>query len=559
MNYIKKILKTEMFWNIILIFSAICFNTVLAVNSTSKIIILLGWIVIAFVMGYILFHKKMLQKIIKWEPVFNKKLDLFIIIFLSVWSSQLLLQFFVNQSSFFERFTLQIATKLSTSFDKLWLLEINALFLLAIPFICLLWGLVIHYCIPKVLCFYRSLSKIEKKYFYVSNIVIAIVSFFIVTQTSVFTAPIAKEKTTIEWYDVLYTTDNGVQMIYNSFANFNAPENDLRQPLFALAAFPFAVASDIGATMFGYLSHSFAYSYFLICFQGLVLVVCSILLSRMLTKKNTLFSLLFFSCMYATIFFICNIEQYVFGIFWLILLIYYFVQEKKSNPFLFSITAGALLTNVVLLPFLVFKKNWKHFIKEGIKYGLFFCFLLILFGQASSVINGLIGFQRYQGFMGESVGFQAKLYQYFNFIAGCFVGPKSEIVTLDGHFSYRLQQVSGINILGLILLIAMIISFVLNHKKKIAQVSFGWFLFSFIILTIIGWGTAENGLIIYGIYFSWAYFALIYLLLDGILEKVPRAKIFVWSLLFIIMIILNAKEFISIIEFGKQYYPFKFR
>ena len=164
--------------------------------------------------------------------------------------------------------------------------------------------------------------------------------------------------------------------------------------------------------------------------------------------------------------------------------------------------------------------------------------------------------------MGSQVNitFINRLFQFISFIGNTFIAPLGEVnFTKYWFVSYQLQEVTSLSILGLILLVLMFVSFIINYKKKIAQISFGWLLFSFLILCIIGWGTAENGLIIYGIYFSWAYFILIYLLIDKLFNKYPKIKFLIFITLFILMFIFNIflkGGILDIIKFGHEYYPF---
>ncbi len=516
-------------------------------------------LIVGIAAGYALFYKHIIIKIVEWKPVIKYQLDYWICIFLGVQTSRILLHYFTVAESFMKSTILKFSSLCNMDSNSLWLFGQLGLQILSIPFLCLVWFVIIHYCLPKIISFFKSLSKFEKKYFVVACVVSLILITWVNLNTTAFTAPFNVKTENIELYDILYTTDNGIQINRNSFLNFNAPENDLRQPLFAAFAFPFGMIADIGAEIFSFFPRTTIYSFFIVCLQGLVLIICSILLARLINKKENIFFAIFYALMFATIFFTLNVEQYIFGLFWLIILIYYFVEKKKSNPFLFSAATGSLITNAVLLPFLVFCKDWKKFIKEGIKYGLIFCFLIILCGQAGRIVNCITGFEVYQQHMGTDVDFIDRLYQYINFISSCFIAPKATIdhVTLD-HVSYQLQASTGINIFGLVLIILMVLSFILNRKNKIAQISFGWLLFSFVILCIIGWGTAENGLIIYGIYFSWAYFILISLLLKQVFEKIPKYKNIVWLLIFLIMIYCNGKELWNIVEFGREYYPSHF-
>lgn len=555
----EKLIRFEKFWNSIFLLSTVIFNLVVTLKIfpyMNEIVILDVMVVIA-VTSYLLFAKHILSRIVLWQPVLGKKADYVTSFFLALETSKMIVRYFYYYESFLKNVMLKIAQSASVAFDKVWIIGRIGALITILPFVFVLWMVFIHYCFPKIIKFFKSLTKIEKKYIVGASILMVIVISFVQVQTMAFTFPIPKDEKNPILYDVLYTTDTGVQINSDSFLNLSAPENDFKQPLLGLFSYPFGLIANIGAEIFDILPRTIAYSFFIVCLQGFTLIICTILLSRMMKKQNDILALTMYTVMYATIFFTLNVEQYVFGIFWLIVLIYYFINKKATNPFLFCAAVGSLITNAILLPVLAFQKNWKKFLLKCIKYGLIFLFLVILFGQTYNVLDGVIGFGKYKGAMGMDVSFSNRILQYINFIASCFIAPKGfvDIARFD-HVSYQLMPSTTINILGLILLIAMLISFILNYKEKIVQFSFGWLLFSFIILCIIGWGTAENGLIIYAIYFSWAYFILIYMLIDRILKKFLKMRKIVISLIILVMLLINALELWRIIEFGHTYYPF---
>ena len=153
----------------------------------------------------------------------------------------------------------------------------------------------------------------------------------------------------------------------------------------------------------------------------------------------------------------------------------------------------------------------------------------------------------------EKVSFTDKIYQYTHFIESLFTATKGKIMNNDFNFiSYQLTPKTSISIIGIIILLIVFISFILNRKNKMALVSFLWILFSFILLVVVGWGTKENVLILYSLYFAWAFYSLIFLLLN----KIKNRKIFITltSLLITIMLIFTSIEMINILKFAFQYY-----
>ena len=85
----------------------------------------------------------------------------------------------------------------------------------------------------------------------------------------------------------------------------------------------------------------------------------------------------------------------------------------------------------------------------------------------------------------------------------------------------------------MIILIIVLISVSLFRHSKLAVVSVYWVLISFFILVVIGWGSVENGMVLYSSYFMWAYLipiALIY-------SRVFKEKVFIGNLVLIFTII----------------------
>ena len=76
------------------------------------------------------------------------------------------------------------------------------------------------------------------------------------------------------------------------------------------------------------------------------------------------------------------------------------------------------------------------------------------------------------------------------------------------------------------LFLCILTFFIVNIKDKLNRISFYWVIFSFIILCVVGWGTLENGLILYALYFSWAIVILMYNLIKQIFNLINKEKAF---------------------------------
>lgn len=145
-----------------------------------------------------------------------------------------------------------------------------------------------------------------------------------------------------------------------------------------------------------------------------------------------------------------------------------------------------------------------------------------------------------------------RLNQFLYFVRSIFIAPSGQITGKIIKY-YRLINISSTSLTGIIILLTCILSFILNKKNKFAKISFLWIIFSFIILCIIGWGTKENGLILYSLYFSWAYVSLIYLLINKLIKN-TKLKNTIFIILILIMLYYNTYEFTKIILFCLKYY-----
>ena len=138
------------------------------------------------------------------------------------------------------------------------------------------------------------------------------------------------------------------------------------------------------------------------------------------------------------------------------------------------------------------------------------------------------------GFSGTKLSFIEKFEQYTHFIVNCFVS----INGVPGVDAWQLKAISSINILGIVMLILVTISFILNRKDKLSRISYYWTIFSFVLLCIVGWGTKENGLVLYSLYFSWALVVLMYNLLKYIFDKLKISKYFKYCIICIAILML---------------------
>lgn len=412
--------------------------------------------------------------------------------------------------------------------------------------------LFIEQIIPKIKDFLLSFSNSEKRYFVIVLILSMIASITITHYTSAFSMPYDNR---VVDYDVIYTSDSGALVKHDAFFNVGYYENDIRQPLFGIFSLPFSIPARIIAQSLSFLSYDYVYCVIMTVVQVCLLSVTIILLCRLLKLKdeNKKYLYLLFHCSFPYILFGLVLEQYVIGLFYLILAIYFYSINSNKINYIYIGATGTLITSGIIFPLIIKFKNIKQWLLSGIKCFLLFCSILIIGGQFPQVLmfrdkldllmNGYTG----------KVDFLSKLFQFTHFVREIFIANSGKIEYLTDHYSYQLSQYTSVSILGILLIVMCFISYLLNKKNKMAIISILWLTFSAVILLIVGWGTAENGLILYSLYFSWAYMILYYLLLKKIFTKHNWFK-FVVAISCIIMLYFNINEFIEIFKFAVKYY-----
>lgn len=416
--------------------------------------------------------------------------------------------------------------------------------------------ILLYYLFPKIWYFiheeYLKLSKGEKKFLLVSFLGAFCLTLLIYSNTNIFYKPISNNR--LVNYNVIFTSDSGAISAQNAFMNIGMSENDLRQPLFGIFAMPFAVLANFLSLFLFFIPNG----YYIIfnTLQILLIVISFILIAKMMkinSSDKKYFGVLVFSSFPVMLFsFLC--EQYVFAFFYLVLFIYVsqFTKYYDVNYSYISAT-GCLLTTGILFPFIAKFKNIKDWIYKIFKCFIAFMIILVLTGQIMEFLEAFDQFNRFSQYSGQELLFIDKFLQYLSFVRSSFFAPAIEFQNVANVYSIQLKNVNSVDIIGLTILVICLISFILNYRNKFAVISFGWICYSFILLCVIGWGAQENGLILYSLYFSWAFLVLIYLFILNMFKsrKIKRCLI---SLFVLIMFIVNLNTFYEIIKFGMQYY-----
>lgn len=370
-------------------------------------------------------------------------------------------------------------------------------------------------------------------------------------------------------FDVVFTADNGHLLYRDAFFSPSCVQNDIRQPFFALTALPFALP----AKLFSYLCFFWkgAYAYFLCVMQILVLYGCALLLAKLSGAAGAAKHLvcLLFLLMSAQLLFVLVLEQYVFALFWLLVAVYGIVNGKRraaSSAF----AAGALTTSILLAPFTTeaygkgktFLQGFFALAKGCFKALGWFLFFLVAFGQIGQLypanFKEILGGNT--GFLGGGVSFLEIFCQYTVFLRNLLFFPLWEegltggaMALVEGAPCMLLPAADSVSYTGLAVFFLTLVLFVMQRKDSFVQLCGYWILVSAVILLGFGWGSAENGMVLYSMYFAWAFFGI---WMRALLRVTGRkSAIVVLSVLAVCLALVNIPALAEVISFGVRCYP----
>ena len=111
--------------------------------------------------------------------------------------------------------------------------------------------------------------------------------------------------------------------------------------------------------------------------------------------------------------------------------------------------------------------------------------------------------------------------------------------------------------MGIAILLLVIVSAILNRDKKSSQLAAGWVAFSVVMLLGLGWGTKENGLILYTLYFGWAFLVLLFQLVEKIENKLnTKFLVQVFSIgCAVVLAVINIPAILEMVNFAITYFP----
>lgn len=360
-------------------------------------------------------------------------------------------------------------------------------------------------------------------------------------------------------YDILYTSDSPALVKGNAYLSLTHLENDLRQPLFAVFAAPFVgLPYFLGKLLGGPVLQAVLMN----SVQILLLFAANFLLAKMLklTPVNRVCFLLLTTATYTNMLFTLMMEQYIVAYFWMILCMY-LITENRPSPMVLWGAGGTLLTSMVLLPFMPDKhpvKQFKEWFWDMVKLGLSFVALMLAFCRFDVIYELLDKIADLSTFGGTKLTLAEKFFQYSAFAASCFTAPAAGInTTAVDHISWQLQPVTGIDLAGVAILALALIGAIVSRKEKISQFAAAWIALSAVMLLVLGWGTSENGLILYGLYFGWAFLALLMQLVKTIENRLNVGYLTpaVCVAGAIALAVVNIPAILEMVQFAITHYP----
>lgn len=533
--------------NLPVFFSFVALLTLYMVNDTMGIIAMILAVIIAFI--FLSQTDSIFEKVKSVNIVYK-----FIAIVTSLGVTMYLI---LTQNDNLIEFSLFITKSLHLTIDKgitytvinLVLAFVSAFFVFSAT------ALLYNYLGKKLKSVFADLTKFE---YIIYTLLIALVLGF-VTYSFLNTQVFYK---TDYICDIIYTSDSQMLVKNNVYMNLTYAENDIRQPLFAVFATPFAGFGYALSLIFSSVECSYA------LFMNLVQIVLMILSNLMLAKLLKLSSyervgfMILSSITYTTLLFSLMMEQYIIAYFWAIFAVYQYCQEKASDSFTIAAASGSLLTSLVLAPIAsqhltlkdITNSKIKAFIRDMEKSVLAFVFFFLAFARVSMTNN----FDTLMRFTGENISIQHRVLQYFSFISDCFIKPDTVTGFADTKNPiWKLNDITTLSIVGVAVFVLAILGFIVTRKNKLSLIAMYWVMFSVVILLVVGWGSSENGMILYALYFSWAFLVLIYQLVLAIAKKFNiKAITFVLSVIAIVVLaIINIPAIYDLLQFGILNYP----
>ena len=404
---------------------------------------------------------------------------------------------------------------------------------------------------------WQGIEKLERVY------LIATVSIFSVFIAVVYSlSPIFWGDNTLPLggIDFIFDFDVGNNIEFDA-QFFGTRFGNIRRLYYPLVNLPFALAARaLGRILFFI---PLAYIYFLQVFHIALMACGGILLARMcnITGFSKKYFLVLYTISYPFLVFSIPLERYILPTFCVILLMYISIHAPKAKFVATLAAAGTLTTSVAVLPFVAYNRKIKTWILNFFKLGSGVVAISILSGMLSIIYNPIRSVLRDLNSFAGGVSTGEKSLQFINFVGSIFVRPETTLryrrcpVDDIDFLTYALAPPVSVNWIAVLLILFAIVGFIANRQSRIAQISFLWVAFAFFALFVMGWQARENEMFLSSLYFGWAFFVLVFMFLEKLLENHKTIKYAMYSAILIVMAVININGIIELVQFGIQHYP----
>ena len=360
-------------------------------------------------------------------------------------------------------------------------------------------------------------------------------------------------------YDLIYTSDSPLLVQENDYLLLFQSQNDLRQPLFAVFAAPFLGLSFLLSKLLG--ASAPLHALLMNLPQVGLLVLCAHLLGRMLglpPRWRLAFAVLA-CCTWPVLLFSVMMEQYIMAVFYLLCFAFQFCCRDRGDRLTLMGAGGALLTSLILLPVMSRRnpmKDFRDWYGDMLDRGLEFILSLLVFCRLDIIFNVFHYLTVLSRFSGSELTALDKLRQFSVFLGSCILAPESEaVLNSTGSLSWQLVSPAAFAPLGFCVAVLCLLGFWFSRKDRAAQMAAFWLAFSFVVLVGMGWGTKENGLILYSLYFGWAVLLLLFRLAQALTAGLPRLRPVLYALCLAVLAWQNLPAMARLLSFAIQNYP----
>ena len=182
--------------------------------------------------------------------------------------------------------------------------------------------------------------------------------------------------------------------------------------------------------------------------------------------------------------------------------------------------------------------------------------VMILSGRLTTFLDIPTYIEGYGYYAGGNVPLLSKLMQYVNFAGACLLAPASGVdFTTYRHVSWQMLPVTGWSVVGVIVILLALGGILLSFKDRFTRLCAVWLAFSFLLLGLVGWGTIDNGLMLYSLYFGWAFVSMAFRFLARVFAKVRPVKLAVLMALVLAVGVYNVYALRAVLVFGTQFFP----